>query len=76
MESKLLGVLEQAGRADRYQAVLALRLAAQLDSATSVSGAQSLASQIDKLMRSALDGVPPEPDFVDEMTARRAARQA
>ena len=65
-------VLEAAGRLDRYQAVLALRLGRQLDSATSVSGAQALASQIDQLMAKALDGVPPPPDFVDGLAERRA----
>lgn len=53
--------------------MLALRLARQLDSGTSVAGAQGLASQIDSLMQAALDGVKPEPDFVDEMAERRAA---
>lgn len=73
VERSLRAVLEDAGRAGRYQAVLALRLARQLDSGTSVAGAQGLASQIDSLMQAALDGVKPEPDFVDEMAERRAA---
>ncbi len=73
VERSLRQVLEQAHRSDRYQAVLALRLAKQLDSATSVAGAQGLASQIAQLMQAALDGVPPAPDVVDEMADRRAA---
>jgi hypothetical protein len=73
VEVSLRLVLERAGREGRYQAVLALRLARQLDSGTSVAGAQGLASQIDSLMQAALDGVPPEADFVDEVAGRRAA---
>ncbi|MBK6874061.1 MAG: hypothetical protein IPG94_22580 [Kineosporiaceae bacterium] len=73
VERALRVVLDQAHRADRYQAVLALRLARQLDSGTSVTGAQGLASQIASLMEQALDGVPPPSDFVDEMAERRAA---
>ena len=73
VERSLRNALDAANRTDRYQAVLALRLAKQLDSATSVAGAQGLASQIASLMEQALDGVPPPPDHVDEMAARRAA---
>ena len=72
VERALRATLVAAGRLERYQAVLALRLAKQLDSATSVSGAQGLASQIESLMSKALDGVEPEADFVDEMADRRA----
>lgn len=74
VERALRSELERAGRVDRYQAVLALRLARQLDSATSVAGAQGLASQITALMAAALDGVPPAPDFVDDMADRRRVR--
>ena len=73
VERALRVVLDQAHRADRYQAVLALRLARQLYSGPSVTGAQGLASQIASLMEQALDGVPPPSDFVDEMAERRAA---
>ena len=73
VERSLRSELERAGRADRYQAVLAIRLARQLDSGTSVAGAQGLASQIAQLMAAALEGVPPERDAVDEMAERRAA---
>lgn len=73
VERSLRKALDAANRTDRYQAVLALRLAKQLDSATSVAGAQGLASQIASLMEQALDGVPPPADFVDEMAERRAA---
>lgn len=72
VESALRVVLESAGRADRYQAVLALRLARQLDSGTSVAGAQGLVSQVDQMMRAALDGVAPPADFVDDVADRRA----
>ena len=71
-ERTLREVREHAGRTTRYQAVLAIRLARQLDSATSVAGAQGLASQIDQLMQAALDGVRPEPDFVDSLAERRS----
>ena len=74
VESSLRVVLERAGRLERYQAVLALRLARQLDSATSIAGAQGLASQVDALMTRALEGWDPDPpaaDFVDDMAARR-----
>lgn len=74
VETTLRAVLERAGRADRYQAVLAIRLAKQLDSATSISGAQGLASQVDALMQRALEGWepdPPAPDFADDLVARR-----
>lgn len=72
VERSLREALDAAGRVDRYQAVLALRLARQLDSATSVAGAQGLAKQIDDLMVRALDGVDLEPpDFVDEVAERR-----
>lgn len=74
VERALRSELERAGRVDRYQAVLALRLARQLDANTSAPGAQGLASQIDSLMQRALDGVPPAPDFVDDMASRRKAR--
>ena len=74
VERCLRAELERAGRAERYQGVLALRLARQLDSNTSAPGAQGLASQIDSLMQRALDGVPPAPDFVDDMADRRKAR--
>ena len=73
VERSLRQALDAAKRTDRYQAVLALRLAKQLDSATSVAGAQGLASQIASLMEQALDGVLPPADFVDEMASRRAA---
>lgn len=73
VERSLRVELERAGRAYRYQAVLAIRLARQLDSGTSVAGAQGLASQIASLMAAALDGVPPPADFVDEMAERRRA---
>lgn len=72
VEASLRVVLEDAGRCSRYQAVLALRLARQLDSGTSVAGAQGLASQIDALMQAALKGYdpdPPEVTFVDGMRA-------
>lgn len=74
VERSLRAELERCGRLGRYQAVLALRLARQLDSGTSVTGAQGLASQIDALMQRALDGVPPPSDFVDDMASRRKAR--
>ena len=58
--------------------MLALRLAKQLDSATAVSAASALASQIRDLMREALEGWSPpvEPDFVDAMAERRGRRRA
>lgn len=76
VESSLRAVFELAGRFDRYQAVLAIRLARQLDSATSVAGAQGLAQQIDALAGKALEGWepdPPAPDFADDLVARRRA---
>lgn len=77
VEAALRETFERAGRMGRYQAVLALRLARQLDYATTVAGAQGLAAQIDALAMRALEGVKPAPDFVDEMADRRqSARKA
>ena len=68
VELSIRATLDAAGRLDRYQGVLAIRLARQLDSATSISGAQGLVDQIDKMMTKALDGWVPDPpvaDFLD-----------
>lgn len=67
--------LERAGRADAVPGVLACRLARQLDDAT-LTGAQaaSLARQVQELLASAMAGVAPPRDFVDEMAERRQAR--
>lgn len=72
VEQALRSELERAGRMDRYQGVLAIRLARLLDGGTP-SSAPGLTSQIDQLMTKALEGVAPEPDFVDEMADRRKA---
>ena len=74
VERSLRAELERAGRIDRYQGVLAIRLAKQLDSGTSVAGAQGLVSQIDAMMTKALDGVLPPADFVDDIGSRRKAK--
>lgn len=68
-------VLDGAERLGSVPGVLACRLARQLDDA-SLTGAQaaSLARQVQDLMASALDGVAPPRDFVDELTERRGAR--
>ena len=68
VELSIRANLEAAGRIGRYQGVLAIRLARQLDADMSRAGAQGLADQIDKLMTKALDGWVPDPpvaDFLD-----------
>ena len=72
VEQALRGELERAGRMDRYQGVLAIRLARLLDGGTPAS-APGLTSQIDQLMTKALEGAAREPDIVDELTEQRRA---
>lgn len=76
VEASIRRTLDRAGRIERYQGVLAIRLARQLDADMSKAGAQSLADSIDKLMIRALDGWvedAPEPDFLDRQADPRDA---
>ena len=68
--------LEAVERAETVDGVLALNLARKLDD-PALPGAQasSLAKQVGQLVKEAMVGVRPEPDFVDDLAARRAAIQ-
>ena len=75
VERTVREVLEQAGRLATVPGVLAVRLAKQLDAATGAATTAALAKQIDELTAKAMLGAKPAPDFVDDMAARRAARE-
>lgn len=74
-ERAVRGELQRSERLGSVPGVLACRLARQLDDAT-LTGAQaaSLARQVQDLMASALDGVAPPADFVDDLADRRRSR--
>jgi hypothetical protein len=75
VERTVREVLEQAGRLATVPGVLAVHLAKQLDAATGAATTAALAKQIDELTAKAMLGSKPPPDFVDDMAARRAARE-
>lgn len=71
----VLAALESAGRADTWQASIALVLADRLD-ATPGSGAASLAKQLDAAMAVALEGVKVAVDEMDELRLKRDRKRA
>lgn len=75
LESAVVSELTRADRLATWRGAAAARIARECDTATG-SQVSSLIKQLEAAMMAALDGVPPEPDFVDEIAARRAARTA
>lgn len=75
VERTVREVLAAAERLHTVPGVLAVRLAKQLDAATGAATTAALAKQIDELTAKAMLGSKPPPDFVDDMAARRAARE-
>jgi hypothetical protein len=67
--------LERAGRGESWRGQVAVRLAREAEGASGTA-VSSLLKQLEAAMGAALDGVPPEPDFVDEIAARRSAATA
>lgn len=72
LEVAVRAELERADRAETWRGAAAIRLARECDTAKG-SQVSSLIKQLEAAMAAALDGVPPEPDFVDEVAERRAA---
>jgi len=75
LESAVRNELARADRLETWRGAAAARIARECDTATG-SQVSSLIRQLEAAMVAALDGVPPEPDFVDEIAARRASRTA
>lgn len=72
LEVAVRAELVRADRAETWRGAAAIRLARECDTAKG-SQVSSLIKQLEAAMAAALDGVPPEPDFVDEVAERRAA---
>lgn len=75
LEVAVRAELARAERLGSWRGAAAVRLARECDTATG-SQVSSLIKQLEAAMAAALDGVPPEPDFVDEMAERRQAKRA
>lgn len=75
LEAAVRAELTRAERLESWRGAAAVRLARECDTATG-SQVSSLIKQLELAMAAALDGVPPEPDFVDEIAERRQAKQA
>lgn len=75
LEAAVRAELVRAGRDLTWRGAAAIRIAQECDTARG-SSVSSLIKQLEQAMDAALDGVPPEPDFVDDVAARRAARAA
>ena len=74
LEVAVRAELVRTERLESWRGAAAVRLARECDTATG-SQVSSLIKQLEAAMAAALDGVPPEPDFVDEMAERRQAKR-
>lgn len=67
--------LDRAGRLESWRGASAVRLAREADTAAG-SQVSTLLRQLDQAMAAAMDGVPPAPDFVDDLASRRRTKSA
>jgi len=72
LETAVRAELERAGRGESWRGQVAVRLAREAEGASGAA-VSTLLKQLEAAMASALDGVPPEPDFVDDLAERRRA---
>lgn len=75
LEVAVRAELDRCRRLQAWRGAAAVRLARECDTASGTS-VSSLIKQLEAAMLAALQDVPPEPDFVDEVAARRQAKQA
>lgn len=72
LEAAVRAELVRAERDKTWRGAAAIRLARECDTATG-SSVSTLIKQLEQAMEAALDGVVLEPDWADDLAARRAA---